>query len=63
MNAPCYKCPDRHYRCHSECGKYADYRKKCDERIELQRQQAEINEHIDRSMLNFSKGRKGLPQK
>lgn len=22
---PCKDCPDRHYKCHSECEKYAEY--------------------------------------
>ena len=27
----CYQCQERHVGCHSECEKYAEYRRKCDE--------------------------------
>ncbi|MBQ8603879.1 MAG: hypothetical protein IJ410_03425 [Oscillospiraceae bacterium] len=63
MNAPCYKCPDRHYKCHGNCEKYAEYTAYRARIREEQRQQTAINEHIDGSMQRFSKGRNHLPRK
>lgn len=34
---PCYECPDRHYKCHSECDKY----------IEAKRRHAEIKQKME----------------
>ena len=31
MTAPCKDCPDRHYKCHSECERYKEFRKQCDD--------------------------------
>lgn len=25
-NNPCYKCTERHFKCHAECEKYADWK-------------------------------------
>ena len=30
-SAPCHMCADRHYKCHSECEKYKEYRNYMDE--------------------------------
>lgn len=63
MNAPCYNCPDRQYKCHKNCSKYAEYTAVRARIREEQRQQSRINEHIDGSMQRFSKGRNRLPIK
>jgi len=63
MSAPCYNCPDRHYKCHSSCEKYAEYTALRERIREEQRQQSAINEHINGSMQRFSKGRNHLPRK
>ena len=63
MSSPCYQCPDRQHKCHSSCEKYAEYTALRERIREKQRQQSAINEHIDRSILNFSHGRRGLPRK
>ena len=63
MNSPCYQCKERHYKCHGQCERYAQYRTVCDRRIEKQRRQSAINDHIDGSIRRFTKGRKGLPKK
>lgn len=31
MITPCYHCKDRHQGCHSECEKYAEYRRKVEQ--------------------------------
>lgn len=28
--SPCLNCPDRHFKCHSECEKYKKFREKID---------------------------------
>ena len=63
MNAPCYNCPDRQYKCHNDCPKYARYSASRERIREERRQQSAINEHIDGSMQRFSKGRNHLPRK
>ena len=63
MNAPCYKCRERHERCHNDCPKYARYSASRERIREERRQQSAINEHIDGSMQRFSKGRNHLPRK
>ncbi len=63
MNAPCYKCGDRYFKCHNDCRKYARYSAERARIREEQRQQTAINEHIDGSMQRFSKGRNHLPRK
>ena len=45
MNSPCYNCPDRHYKCHGHCEKYADYRRIRDERIKANHERAEFNSY------------------
>lgn len=37
MKVPCYKCPDRHQRCHTECKKYKAYQAKVKEMRELKK--------------------------
>ena len=44
MKAPCKDCPDRHYKCHSECDKYQAfdaYRK------ELNRKRLERSKEVE----------------
>ena len=53
MNAPCYKC-------HGQCEKYAAYRRIRDRMIEENRQNVAVNDHIDRSIMNATHGKKGL---
>lgn len=33
---PCYQCADRAATCHSECGKYKDWRKELEEKKRLE---------------------------
>lgn len=60
MNAPCYQCEERHYKCHGQCERYAAYRRIRDRMIEENRQNVAVNDHIDRSIMNATHGKKGL---
>ena len=37
MTAPCKDCPDRRFKCHSECERYREFRKRCDDMRERER--------------------------
>lgn len=37
MKVPCLNCPDRHFRCHGECDKYAEFNKSNRVRLENMR--------------------------
>ncbi len=37
--SPCYKCPDRHAGCHSECERYKEYHEKNKKRLELKKEE------------------------
>ena len=37
--SPCYKCPDRHQSCHTECEKYKKYKTKAEEMRELRKKE------------------------
>lgn len=40
-NSPCLNCPDRHLHCHSECGKYQEYKAELEEHREIERARIE----------------------
>ena len=46
MKVPCKDCPDRHYKCHSECEKYIEYKKRCDDLRERDRLER-VSRHIE----------------
>lgn len=51
MTAPCKDCPDRHYKCHSECGRYKEFRKQCDNvRKQMQLESLARKIDIDRAI-------------
>ena len=37
MTAPCKDCADRHFKCHSCCERYKEFRKRCDDMRERER--------------------------
>ena len=45
MKAPCYKCPDRHANCHSECESYISYAAECEARREERMKEARLVAH------------------
>lgn len=51
MTAPCKDCPDRHYKCHSECERYKEFRKHCDNvRKQMQLESLSRKIEIDRAI-------------
>ena len=37
MTAPCKDCVDRRFKCHAECERYKEFRKRCDDMRERER--------------------------
>ena len=50
MQPPCYKCPDRHIKCHAECEKYKEYTK--------HQQEIKDNEFKNKLYYRYLKDRK-----
>lgn len=49
-DAPCRRCEERHPKCHKDCEKYIEWRRKRDEEYEHYRKQHEVVEYeINRS--------------
>ena len=60
MTAPCKDCPDRHYKCHSECERYREFKKHCDDMRERERldnlvRRIEIDRAIQRKEYHRTK--------
>lgn len=41
MMVPCYECPDRHEKCHSECYKYIAFKDQLEYRNQIAREHRE----------------------
>lgn len=45
MNAPCYKCEERHYKCHNSCEKYARYHRGREKRLAENQERVQFNSY------------------
>lgn len=60
MTAPCKDCTDRHFKCHAECERYREFKKRCDdmrerERLDSLARRIEIDRAIQRKMYHLKK--------
>ena len=45
MQAPCYRCENRHLGCHSTCSEYGEFQKECEKIRKLRFQEYEFKEY------------------
>lgn len=57
MLAPCKDCKNRHPKCHSECDKYAAFKKRLEDIHKEEAKQREIHEMTLNSLLGAQGGR------
>ena len=64
MKSPCYKCPNRYPRCHSECRKYKEYHEKNKERLVLQKKEfKEEHDEKDYKLTMYQRYKRGKGRK
>lgn len=64
MKSPCYKCPDRHLRCHSKCEKYQEFKSKNEERLDaLKKSYSSEHDEHEFKILQYEKYKKRIGRK
>lgn len=58
MSGPCYNCPDRHPKCHSECEEYKAFRAELDEANKLRAEETAMRYYQHEVWRKIMKRRK-----